>query len=85
MFLGVTHAEETEIAHLDEDLARHLARLLPGHAFWNHLVFDEAAHLVAQHAVFVAEKLGIMGLNSAHGELALDWIGEGLKAIRLNS
>ena len=56
MGFGMAHAEQAELAHLQENLARHHAGRLPGFAVRNDLALDEAPHLLAQHAQLVGHE-----------------------------
>src|SRR5581483_8761896 len=51
----VAHAEKAERAHLAQDLARHVALLLPGVGDGHHAIGDEAPDGVAEHGVLLAE------------------------------
>ena len=60
--LGHAQAEQAELAHLAQHLARHEARLLPLRAVRPHALVDEAAELGADEVVVFAED------GMCHGE-----------------
>ncbi len=66
IFGGVADAEEAELAHAPEHLARHEALLFPGMGMGLDLSLDEAAQLVAQRLVLLPE------IGRAAGALACE-------------
>ena len=63
----VSHAQEAELAEVAEELARDLARGLPSLAERHDALLDEAAHLLAHHAQFVAEDVRFLEFEFGHG------------------
>ena len=65
VLLGVSHAQVAQIAHLQEDVPRHLARFFPLVGMRGELVDDEIMDGLAEHLVLLLEQL------FAHGHLPI--------------